>query len=194
MGKYDKIKSEALGMGIGKAQHRLRKQIMFSMMQRLGDDKCYRCGENICDVDSLSIEHKQAWLSSDNPKKLFWDLGNVAFSHLFCNTSHANKGKTLSEEHKMKLRKVHTGKIVSEKTKEKLRIVNSGKVLSLETRGKISKAMIGRSLSVSHKTNLSKAAAGRPVSRETREKHRLNNIKRNEKKWGDNSTVRMSDS
>lgn len=72
-----------LGMPFGTAAHRLRKMIMFSLLVKLGENTCYRCGEEISSVDSLSVEHKQPWLHVN--ADLFWDLGNVAFSHLSCN-------------------------------------------------------------------------------------------------------------
>lgn len=75
-------KSKILGMPWGTANHRLRKSILFSLLQRLGEDCCFRCGNKVVDIDTLSIEHKQPWV--DDPD-LFWDLGNISFSHLKCN-------------------------------------------------------------------------------------------------------------
>jgi len=40
-------------------------------------------------VEELSIEHKIPWLN--NSSELFWDLDNIAFSHLICNTRAADK-------------------------------------------------------------------------------------------------------
>ncbi len=78
-------KNKLLGMSHGTAVHQLRKMIMFQMIQELGKDTCYRCGEKIENIDDLSIEHKIAWQSAKNPKETFFDLGNIAFSHLHCN-------------------------------------------------------------------------------------------------------------
>ena len=75
-----------LGMSIGTAQSRLRKMIMFQMVQKLGLDICFRCGKKIEKIEDLSIEHKIPWLNSNKPKELFWDLSNIAFSHLSCNS------------------------------------------------------------------------------------------------------------
>jgi hypothetical protein len=55
---------------------------MFNMAQRLGDDICYRCKQPIESVDVFTIEHKLAWLEQP---ELFWDIGNIAFSHAACN-------------------------------------------------------------------------------------------------------------
>jgi hypothetical protein len=57
---------------------------MFDMCVRLGEDICFRCNRKILSADEMSIEHKVAWLGSSND--LFWDLANIAFSHLSCNS------------------------------------------------------------------------------------------------------------
>jgi len=41
----------------------------------------------------LSIEHITPYLDSDDPKKLFFDLNNIAFSHLKCNSGAARQTK-----------------------------------------------------------------------------------------------------
>jgi hypothetical protein len=85
--KHSKIKYDLLGEPIGTATGRLRKSIMFELIWKLDLDKCYRCGQKIKSVEELSIEHKVPWQSADDPKKAFFDLDNIAFSHLHCNTS-----------------------------------------------------------------------------------------------------------
>jgi hypothetical protein len=47
---------------------------------------CFKCGNRIEIVDDLSIEHKVPWEGTD--VKLFWDIDNIAFSHLACNRPH----------------------------------------------------------------------------------------------------------
>lgn len=76
-------------MPYGTAVHRLKKSVMFAMSQKLGQDVCYRCGNKIETVEEFSVEHKEAWYNK-NPK-LFWDLDNIAFSHLVCNIKAAHK-------------------------------------------------------------------------------------------------------
>lgn len=86
-------KDKFLGMPHGTAQGRLRKLILFDLLKRHGENICYRCSKSIETVEDLSIEHKKAWLGID--VKLFWDLSNIAFSHLKCNVGsgrHPNKG------------------------------------------------------------------------------------------------------
>jgi len=86
MNSSNRIKAEQLGMPHGTACGRLRKAIMFSLIQELGLDACYQCGHPIESVGDLSIEHKEHWLHSDDPVGKFFDLENIAFSHLICNS------------------------------------------------------------------------------------------------------------
>lgn len=83
--KQNKKKSEQLGISYSKASHTLRKNIMFLLIQQCGMDRCYVCGATICDANTLSIEHKQAWMYSKEPSKLYFELSNIAFSHRSCN-------------------------------------------------------------------------------------------------------------
>ena len=79
----NKRKAEQLGMPYGTACGRLRKLVLFQLLQRLGEAICFQCGEPISAVGDLSMEHKKPWLDSD--PALFWDLDNIAFSHVRCN-------------------------------------------------------------------------------------------------------------
>lgn len=85
MKKNNQKKNDLLGMSHGTASHRLRKEILFSLVCKLGENICYRCNEKIETVSEISIEHKQSWQSSSEPIKTFFDLDNIAFSHLRCN-------------------------------------------------------------------------------------------------------------
>jgi 5-methylcytosine-specific restriction endonuclease McrA len=78
-------KAAQLGMPISTASHRLKKRILFELARELGHDRCFHCQQYITDPEQLSIEHKVGWLYQDVP--LFWDLTNIAFSHLRCNTT-----------------------------------------------------------------------------------------------------------
>lgn len=78
-------KAEQLKMPIGTASNRLKKEIIFSLIQKLNEDNCFQCGGKIESSNDLSIEHKIPYLDSDNPIELFFDLNNIAFSHLECN-------------------------------------------------------------------------------------------------------------
>lgn len=81
--------STQLGMPRGTAANRLRKLVLFDVLQRHKENNCYRCGLPIVSADELSIEHKQPWEHVD--VKLFWDLTNISFSHLSCNVRAARR-------------------------------------------------------------------------------------------------------
>lgn len=86
-------KTQQLGMPIGTASNRLRKNILYEFIVRLNLDVCFQCGKKIENVDDLSIEHKIPWLDSVNPKEKFFDIDNITFSHLKCNASAARRQK-----------------------------------------------------------------------------------------------------
>ena len=91
MDNNNRRKNELLGMSHGSAVHRLRKAIMFRMLKRLGEDACFHCGKKIENIDDLSIEHIKPWQSAKDPLVAFFDLDNIAFSHLKCNCAAASK-------------------------------------------------------------------------------------------------------
>ncbi len=100
MTNYNKKKSDQLGMPHGTASAKLRKTILFSLVVLLNMNVCYQCGKEIESEDELSIEHKVPWLDNDDPKATFFDLENIAFSHLRCNCAAARqpwKGKIFSK-------------------------------------------------------------------------------------------------
>jgi hypothetical protein len=70
----------------GTANAKLKKIILFDLVKKCNLDVCYRCGEKIENIEDLSIEHKIAWQQSENPKEAFFDLDNISFSHLNCNS------------------------------------------------------------------------------------------------------------
>ena len=91
MEKCNQRKNEQLGMNAATAANKLRKLIMFKLLKDSNKNVCYRCGKTIDSVEELSIEHKIPWLHSDNPKELFFDIDNIAFSHLKCNLAASRK-------------------------------------------------------------------------------------------------------
>lgn len=88
--KYKKERSEQLGMDVGKANHKLVKDILWNFAVKLDMNKCFQCGEEMT-RETFSIEHKIPWLHSDNPSDLFFDIDNISFSHLKCNIGAARK-------------------------------------------------------------------------------------------------------
>lgn len=80
-------------MPIGTASNRLRKAIIFNLLKQLGQNFCFQCGSEIESEKELSIEHKVPYLDCEDPVKLFFDLKNIAFSHLSCNCSASRRIK-----------------------------------------------------------------------------------------------------
>jgi hypothetical protein len=64
--------------------------ILFDLLQRHGENICFKCAKPIGTAHELSIEHKEPWEGVS--VELFWDLENIAFSHLRCNKTHRRKG------------------------------------------------------------------------------------------------------
>lgn len=83
-------KAVQLGMNPSTASNRLVKDILFSLIVETKRDYCHVCGDKILRND-FSIEHKIPWLDSEDPQKLFFDLDNIAFSHLKCNIASSRK-------------------------------------------------------------------------------------------------------
>ncbi len=83
-------KSAFLGIPHGTASHRLRKLILFHLLQKHGENFCFRCSREIETVGELSIEHKLPW--EGVAIELFWSIDNIAFSHLNCNVPHRYAG------------------------------------------------------------------------------------------------------
>ena len=79
-----------LGMPYGTASNKLRKRIIFWLLQQQEENICYRCGKQIETSDELSVDHKEPWEGVDS--NLFWDLNNIAFSHSCCNRPLRNWG------------------------------------------------------------------------------------------------------
>lgn len=89
----NKKKSAQLGMAHGTANSRLRKDILFKLVQDTEKDYCFQCGKRIKNIDDFSIEHKTPWLDSKDPVGLFFDLDNIAFSHIKCNYRASRNGQ-----------------------------------------------------------------------------------------------------
>jgi len=83
-------KNQTLGMSHGTACGRLRKSILFNLLVKHNENTCVRCGALITVVEDLSIEHLKPWEGIS--AELFWDLNNIAFSHMRCNAPHRRPG------------------------------------------------------------------------------------------------------
>lgn len=94
---YVDKKSAKLGMHASTAQGRLVKDILFSFLVKEGH-KCFRCGGELT-RDTFSIEHKVAWFDSEAPSESFFDLKNIAFSHMSCNYSNTSRTGKVTTPH-----------------------------------------------------------------------------------------------
>lgn len=83
-------KERLLGESYGAATGRLRKEVLFQLLVNQGLDVCFQCGRKIEKANDVSIEHKKPWMSAENPKEAFYDLDNIAISHLRCNVRAGN--------------------------------------------------------------------------------------------------------
>lgn len=92
--RHNDRKDQMLGMKHGTAAAQLRKMILFDLVCRLDLGRCFRCEKKIESVDELSIEHMESWQKADDPRSAFFNLANISFSHLSCNTAASNLGRS----------------------------------------------------------------------------------------------------
>jgi hypothetical protein len=91
MSNSNKVKSDLLGEAFGTANNKLKKSILFHMAKMLDMDTCYRCSNKIETVAEFSIEHKESWMRAESAVEAFYDLNNIAFSHISCNIAASYK-------------------------------------------------------------------------------------------------------
>lgn len=106
-------KSAVLGMPFGTACNRLRKVVLFHILVKHDENVCHRCNQKIEDVSELSIEHIEPWENAgESAKGLFWDVNNIAFSHLHCNVGAASRPtqKYFTPESKLDAKRNRTAK------------------------------------------------------------------------------------
>ena len=114
----NKLKAAKLGMPFGTANSRLKKALLYSLVVELGRHCCYQCGEWILTIEEFSVEHIEPWLRSENPVEKFFDLKNVAYSHIRCNVAAANRPNK-KYENTQHYRRVNS-KLYWERHKEKV--------------------------------------------------------------------------
>ena len=100
MNKDNLKKNNQLKMSYGKANNILKKDIMFYLAKKLKMDACFRCKKKIKLIEEFSIDHKVDWLDSDNPRELFFNIENIAFSHLSCNIQNGKRKKGIRDSTK----------------------------------------------------------------------------------------------
>ena len=84
-------KDAQLGMPLGTAAHRMRRNFNWTMAVRNGEAYCFRCGKLIESPEEMSYDHVIDWLDSTDPKGLFFDCDNIRLSHLTCNRAYRRK-------------------------------------------------------------------------------------------------------
>ena len=99
-------KKRQLGMDPGTASHRLKIDLLFFAF---GHQRCVRCRKPLSRSD-FSIDHVKPWLDSEDPVGLFFDLGNIAFSHKKCNYGNARsrRKKHFTEEDRKEARRINS--------------------------------------------------------------------------------------
>lgn len=150
MNKQNLKRQEQLGLPFGTASQKLRKLIMFDLVKQLGKDKCYQCGKPIESVEEFSIEHKEPWLHSEDPKKLFFSLENIAFSHRKCNCAAARvntEGSKLAQQQLIREGKHKWCKLSESEIKEIKRLGKDMRQCDLARKFGVSKFTIYRILS-----------------------------------------------
>ena len=85
-------KTLQLGMNPSTASGRLVKDLLWSLIKQTGQDACCKCGEPMS-RETFSIEHVIPWLDSEDPVGLYFDLSNIAYSHLRCNIGDARSAR-----------------------------------------------------------------------------------------------------
>jgi hypothetical protein len=80
-------RDELLGHSYSTARNRLRVMVIYDLYRKLNALDCFRCGEHIASHSELSLDHKTAWLNTNNPQELYFDVNNLAASHKACNVS-----------------------------------------------------------------------------------------------------------
>lgn len=87
-------KKRQLGMNPSTASARLVKDLLWNFVETTGQMACCKCGEPMS-RETFSIEHVTPWLDSDDPVGLYFDLGNISYSHLRCNIGDARKARAV---------------------------------------------------------------------------------------------------
>jgi hypothetical protein len=114
-------------MPFSTAERRLRKAVIHELAAQLGKNKCSRCGTEIKSPEDLAIIHLRDW--QDDPAR-FWDLTNIAFSHVGCEAP--EDGQRQEETRKMKRVEV---KLEDEQSRQLPGVKHEGKIYVAATEG-----------------------------------------------------------
>jgi hypothetical protein len=81
-------KTQILGESFSNANYRLSRDLLFHFAVVKSGHHCHRCGEPLT-RETFSIEHIEDWMNHEDPVAMFFDLDNIAYSHIACNTQAA---------------------------------------------------------------------------------------------------------
>lgn len=85
--KHKQQLSEQLGMPVSTAERKLRKSIVYEFSKQLGKNICVECSLPISDPEDFAVVHVEEWETASD----FFNLKNVAFSHVSCKARHHGK-------------------------------------------------------------------------------------------------------
>lgn len=92
LNRRKKRKEHAKTLGHNQIAHAtrvLKNEIIWDFLLKTGATLCYRCNKPLT-KQNWTIDHIIPWRNSQNPKLRFFDISNIAYSHLSCNST-ANK-------------------------------------------------------------------------------------------------------
>lgn len=84
-------KRKLLGMSEATARSRLHRMLLRVLIKEVFDGKCLRCNQTIHDDEEFHIDHIKSWAKAKNPRKTYFDVKNLAFSHAMCNKMAAER-------------------------------------------------------------------------------------------------------
>lgn len=116
-------KSQKLGMSFVTARYRLDRDLLFKFATQLGH-KCHRCGGELT-RDTFSVDHIENWSKSDSPVEAFFDLDNIAFSHVHCNSKEMYD-RVRKYENKEERRKANNNRRVYDPVERRTRYLRLG--------------------------------------------------------------------
>lgn len=94
-GNRKQRQADQLGMPVGTARSKLQRNLIWKLLLRAGENRCFHCHEWMVRPSELAITHKQPWFDTD--PSLFWDYDNVAFMHPECASEFGDAAKRQGE-------------------------------------------------------------------------------------------------
>lgn len=114
-------RSSQLGMSVSTARAKLVMDLLYYMVMTHSSGTCARCGE-LLTRDSFTIDHMDPWLDSDDPFHKYFDVSNIQYSHLSCNSRASRRPhKKYFTEEEIKSASLEKGKRYRRNLPEKVR-------------------------------------------------------------------------